>query len=233
MGFIKGRRGLGLRQLYHEGQCRQDAKKRKNQQFGDVALEQDEAGSTASEEESAKAMSTARTTTTAMFSDGAWNGPLSAAATMGRPVLIHIYDVTKEGHIRKVNNVLASRYSPLKFGGMFHVGVEVNGIEWCYGGGDSGASGVDRVKPKMHPHHNYRQTLRLRYTKLSSEDFADLVAQLEKEYITDDYDILNKNCCHFAEDFCKRLGVGTLPGWIYRLARLGAQIDGVLEPLGL
>jgi hypothetical protein len=169
-------------------------------------------------------------------SESSFNEPLKPVVTdpsEGLPVLIHIYDVSKEGRIRKVNNIIASRFSPLKFGGIFHVGVEVNGVEWYFGAGVSGASGVGHVKPKKHPHHNFRQTLRLRYTKLSSEDIADVVSQLKKEYITDDYDILRQNCCHFADDFCQRLGAGRLPGWIYRLARLGAQIDDVLEPLGL
>merc|ERR1719454_257679 len=49
------------------------------------------------------------------------------------PVTRHIYDVSQEEGIQKLNGWLAARHSPLRFGGIFHAGVEVNGLEWSYG----------------------------------------------------------------------------------------------------
>ena len=31
---------------------------------------------------------------------------------------------------------------------------------------------------------------------------------------TEEYDVLNKNCCHFSDELCQVLGVGQLPSWV-------------------
>jgi len=69
----------------------------------------------------------------------------------------------------------------------------------------------------------------LRRTKFSAEEIAELLSELIEEYPGDDYDILRRNCCHFADDFCRRLGAGRIPGWVHRLARVGARLDGALQ----
>merc|ERR1712226_984265 len=56
-----------------------------------------------------------------------------------------------------------------------------------------------------------------------------IISCMVEEYPGDDYDLLRRNCCHFADDFCQRLGVGSIPGWIYRLARVGAGVATMLE----
>eukprot|EP00931_Biecheleriopsis_adriatica_P008757 TRINITY_DN109895_c0_g1_i1.p1 TRINITY_DN109895_c0_g1~~TRINITY_DN109895_c0_g1_i1.p1 ORF type:complete len:412 (-),score=97.73 TRINITY_DN109895_c0_g1_i1:23-1258(-) len=151
-------------------------------------------------------------------------------AEAGLPVFLHIYDVSQEESVQKLNRVLAHRLSPLKFGGVFHAGVEVNGLEWCYGFSENETiPGVCCVEPKAHPQHHYRQTIRLRRTLLSSEDVMEIVGSLLEEYPGDDYDLLRRNCCHFADDLCRRLGVGGIPYWVHRLARIGAGIDGVVQ----
>jgi len=148
----------------------------------------------------------------------------------GLPVYVHIYDVSQEESIQKINKWLASRYSPLKFGGVFHAGVEVNGLEWSYGMSFSESMpGISCVEPRMHPAHTYRQTVQLRHTKLSAEEIAELLSQLIEDYPGDDYCLLRRNCCNFADDFCRRLGAGRLPSWVIRLARLGARVDGALQ----
>merc|ERR1712014_24929 len=67
-------------------------------------------------------------------------------------------------------------------------------------------------------------------THCSAVDIADIIAVMIEEYPGNDYDLLRRNCCHFADDFCQRLGVGRIPAWVYRLARIGARIDWVLRP---
>lgn len=145
-------------------------------------------------------------------------------------VFLHIYDVSQEEGVHKLNKWLASRYSPVKFGGVFHAGVEVNGLEWSYGMSSCETMpGISCVEPRTHPAHRYRQTVQLRNTKMSAEEIADLLTQLIEDYPGDDYDLLRRNCCHFADDFCRRLGAGRIPGWIHRLARVGARVDGALQ----
>jgi uridine kinase len=149
------------------------------------------------------------------------------------PVLVHIYDVSQEDNIHNLNKWLAHKRSPLKFGGVFHAGIEVNGMEWSFGMSESETvPGVSCVAPKSHPMHRYRETVKLRSTRLSPEDVADILSKLIEEYPGDDYDLLRRNCCHFADDFAMRLGAGHLPGWVYRLARTGAIVDSALRAVG-
>eukprot|EP00927_Polykrikos_kofoidii_P060973 TRINITY_DN55867_c0_g1_i1.p1 TRINITY_DN55867_c0_g1~~TRINITY_DN55867_c0_g1_i1.p1 ORF type:complete len:484 (-),score=88.83 TRINITY_DN55867_c0_g1_i1:36-1319(-) len=146
------------------------------------------------------------------------------------PVRVHVYDVSQEEGIQKLNRVLAHRYSPIKLGGVFHAGVEVNGLEWSFGYSESETRpGISCVEPKTHPQHHYRQTVNLRRTKVPPEDIADIITALIEEYPGDDYDLLRRNCCHFADDFCKRLGVGGIPSWVHRLARIGAGVDAMIQ----
>mmetsp|Transcript_77218 Transcript_77218/g.218551 ORF Transcript_77218/g.218551 Transcript_77218/m.218551 type:complete len:377 (+) Transcript_77218:99-1229(+) len=155
---------------------------------------------------------------------------LAPAGREGMAVRLHIYDVSQEESIQKLNQVLANKYSPLKLGGVFHAGVEVNGLEWSFGFSPAETHpGVCCVQPKRHPQHHYRQTATLLRTKLSAEDIAQIISTMVEEYPGYDYDLLRRNCCHFADDFCRRLGVGGIPGWVHRLARLGAGIDNIVQ----
>ncbi|CAK0852127.1 unnamed protein product [Prorocentrum cordatum] len=89
--------------------------------------------------------------------------------------------------------------------------------------------GISCDEPREHPQHNYRQTIELKRTQLTAEQVAELISQLIEEYPGDDYDMLRRNCCHFADDFSRRLGAGRIPGWVHRLARLGARVDTALQ----
>jgi len=145
-------------------------------------------------------------------------------------VLLHIYDVSQEEGIQRVNKILAHTYAPLKLGGVFHAGVEIDGHEWSFGYCPSETrSGVGCVKPKQHPQHHYRQTVTMRRSKAKPDEISKILSDLIEEYPGDDYDLLRRNCCHFADDFCRRLGVGGIPGWVHRLARMGASLDNMLQ----
>mmetsp|Transcript_66175 Transcript_66175/g.190950 ORF Transcript_66175/g.190950 Transcript_66175/m.190950 type:complete len:456 (-) Transcript_66175:151-1518(-) len=146
------------------------------------------------------------------------------------PVFLHIYDVSHEDQIHKLNKVLAHKRSPLKFGGVFHAGIEVNGLEWSFGMSlHETVPGISCSLPKKHSQHRYRQTIQLRDTRCTAEEVAELISQLIEDYPGDDYDLLRRNCCHFAQDFAKRLGSGPMPGWVQRLAKVGAMVDGAMQ----
>jgi len=145
-------------------------------------------------------------------------------------LFLNVYDVSQEERVQKLNKVLAHKNSPLKFGGVFHVGVEIDGLEWSYGCSTvESVPGVSCTLPREHPQHHFRQTIGGRRTPLSPEDIADIISQMIEEYPGDDYDLLRRNCCHFADDFCQRLRVSRIPGWVHRLARVGAGLDGALQ----
>jgi len=151
----------------------------------------------------------------------------------GMPVLLHIYDCSLEDNVHKLNKVLAHKRSPLKLGGVFHAGIEVDGLEWSFGATpNESVAGVHCVLPQENKQHRYRQTLRLRPTLLAHGDIAKIISELLDEYPGNSYDLLRKNCCHFANDFAKRIGAGCVPSWVHRLARVGAFVDDVLERVG-
>ncbi|CAE7283468.1 unnamed protein product [Symbiodinium natans] len=161
--------------------------------------------------------------------------PLSTLSSPGEvnaglPVFVHIYDVTQEAGIRRLNKVLANKRLPIKFGGVFHAGVEVNGEEWSYGATETEEEpGVNRNRPKMHPDHHYRQTVVMPHTQLTAPQIQEMMEQLSQQYPGPAYDLLRRNCCHFADDFCQHLGVGRIPPWVYRLARIAARIENFLQ----
>jgi len=148
----------------------------------------------------------------------------------GLPVCLHIYDVTHEQSVQRLNNILAHESSPFKLGGIFHVGVQVAGLEWCYGLRDSTTRyGIWCSAPKTHPCHHYRETVECGRTTLSAPEISQVTSQLLEDYPGHDYDLLRRNCCHFASDFTQRLGVAGVPSWVYRLATVGAQVDAMLK----
>mmetsp|Transcript_72650 Transcript_72650/g.135753 ORF Transcript_72650/g.135753 Transcript_72650/m.135753 type:complete len:622 (+) Transcript_72650:92-1957(+) len=145
-------------------------------------------------------------------------------------VCLHIYDVSQKAAIQRLNGLLANKFLPVKLGGVFHAGVEVDGVEWSFGHTAEGTGVSSTERPKNHPHHHFRQTVHLPSTTLSRREINRVISELMDEYQGREYSVLRKNCCHFADDFCQRLGVGRMPGWVYRLARLGARIDCVQRP---
>lgn len=158
------------------------------------------------------------------------NSISSVDENTGLAVRLHIYDVSQSENIQRINRVLAHKSSPLKIGGAFHAGIEVNGLEWSFGfSSKESMSGVSCCEPRSHHQHHYRQTLRLGYSRVPSKDIPALISTMIEEYPGRGYDLLRRNCCHFADDFSKRLGVGGIPSWVHRLARLGASADSALQ----
>lgn len=128
--------------------------------------------------------------------------------------------------------------------GAYHVGVEVNGIEYAFGATSTpGKSGVFSCKPGRSPGYQYRTTIdfgvrsliRRKWVsveksgstvfqeKQDNVDGKDVIQEMVKEYMGVDYDILRRNCCTFARDACLRLGVEDheIPSWFRNLAESG------------
>lgn len=152
---------------------------------------------------------------------------VSAAAEVQKdykPVFLNIYDCSKGKQVRGLNKAL-----PQCIGGIFHAGVEVNGLEWEFNAVDRRTcAGVGCTLPGSNAQHRYRQTVHLGNTNLTPEDIADVISQLVDEYPGDRYDLLSCNCCHFADDFSRRLGTGGIPGWVsLRLAAAGHALRTV------
>lgn len=141
---------------------------------------------------------------------------------MPTPVTLHIYDVSTDDLISKVNQYLAPVGT-----GAFHGAVEVYGLEWSYGYLERG-TGVFYCTPMQCSAHRYRESVSMGKTSMSEEQVENLLRQLKNEWPGADYDLLRHNCCHFCDALCCRLGVGNIPTWVTNLAAAGATLqDGV------
>lgn len=151
------------------------------------------------------------------------------------PIVLHIYDVGLAQEVQQVNNILRP------FGlGAFHCGVEVYGWEWSFRGkcGDdtmsscSDNSGIFCCRPRTSDGHVYREAIPMGKTAFSEAEVLDLIHRLQDEWLGRSYDILTKNCCHFSDELCRRLGVGGVPSWVLNLAGAGAAVAGAGECAG-
>ncbi|KAG6658552.1 hypothetical protein CIPAW_04G169900 [Carya illinoinensis] len=115
------------------------------------------------------------------------------------------YDGNKNSETQVVLNVYD--LSPINnytswFGfGVFHSGIEVHGKEYGFGAHELSASGVFEVEPRSCP---------------------------ASEYHGDTYHLIFKNCNHFTDDISWRLTGKHIPGWVNRLARVGALCSCLL-----
>ena len=98
-----------------------------------------------------------------------------------------------------INSIFANYYSPVKFGGIFHVGVEIGGQEWSYGYTAEG-TGVFSTQPLSQAAHHFNQSVQMPQVTMSQDEVDHLLRELEAEWAGPDYDLLGHNCCHFAND---------------------------------
>ena len=130
-------------------------------------------------------------------------------------VTLNIYDVGQDQSVTWINSIFANYYSPVKFGGIFHVGVEIGGQEWSYGYTAEG-TGVFSTQPLSQAAHHFNQSVQMPQVTMSQDEVDHLLRELEAEWAGPDYDLLGHNCCHFANDLCERLMIGGIPEWTYR-----------------
>jgi len=139
-------------------------------------------------------------------------------------VMLHIYDVTQQSSVQWLNTVFANEKSPMKFGGIFHVGVEVHGVEYSFGYAQEG-SGICWNMPKQSAYHHFRETVEMGMSQMTVLEFGQVIKEVKSEYRGDEYNLLTKNCCHFADDICQRLKLGKIPSWVHRLATLAGALS--------
>lgn len=141
-----------------------------------------------------------------------------------REVVLHVYDVTNSGSektnntILQINRIFKDR---IGLGGIFHSAVQVHGNEeWSFGFCEIG-SGVFSCPPRGNPMYTYRESIVLGETSRSILEVKQILRELSREWPGDSYDLLSRNCNHFCDAFCERLGIMKLPAWINRFANVG------------
>ncbi|KAK7283615.1 hypothetical protein RIF29_13254 [Crotalaria pallida] len=147
-------------------------------------------------------------------------------------VILHIYDVTNSGS-EKTNSTILQINKIFKdgigLGGIFHSAVQVYGDdEWSFGFCEQG-TGVFSCPSGKNPMYTYRESLILGKTNFSIFKVNQILRELSREWPGSSYDLLSRNCNHFCDEFCERLGVPKLPGWVNRFANAG---DTAMEVAG-
>merc|ERR1719215_2289159 len=114
------------------------------------------------------------------------------------PVTLHIYDVVDHTAVVAANKVLRMFGS-----GAFHVGIEVFGREWSYGGLPAGSTnsaemtGVGFNEPRSCSFGRYKESVYLGRTNISEAAFHQIIEVMQKEWPGYAYDVLSFNCCGF------------------------------------
>lgn len=141
------------------------------------------------------------------------------------PVILHVYDF--EG-IGMMNEVFRKRDT-----GVYHCGVEVFRVEWaffcCPDPSAGTGSGVVCCLPGNCPGFVYRESAHMGCIRMSEQAFCTKIKLMCMEWQANQYDLLKRNCIHFAVALCQVLGVGKLPGWLTHSTEAGEQIHAIQE----
>lgn len=147
-------------------------------------------------------------------------------------VILHVYDVTNSGS-EKTNNTISQINKIFKdgigLGGIFHSAIQIYGDdEWSFGFCEQG-TGVFSCPSGKNPMYTYRERIVLGQTNFSIFNVNQILRELSREWPGFTYDLLSRNCNHFCDELCERLGVTKLPGWVNRFANAG---DAAVEIAG-
>ena len=74
--------------------------------------------------------------------------------------------------------------------------------------------------------YTFRESFVLGKTSCSPRTVNQIARELSREWPGASYELLSRNCNHFCNEFCDKLGVPKLPGWVNRFANAG---DAALE----
>ncbi|EMS56568.1 hypothetical protein TRIUR3_04780 [Triticum urartu] len=144
----------------------------------------------------------------------------------------HVYDVAGSGPdgaggggatVLQINRLFKDG---IGLGGIFHTAIQVYGNEeWSFGYCENG-SGVFSCPPAKNPMYTFRESIVLGKTSCSPRTVNQIARELSREWPGASYELLSRNCNHFCNEFCDKLGVPKLPGWVNRFANAG---DAALE----
>lgn len=143
-------------------------------------------------------------------------------------VLLNVYDISDTCFWAAVNWV-STLNDLVLMGGVYHAGVQVYGREWSFNHTGNWGTGLMCNKPRNHPDHAYRYTVPICRTALTSAQVKEVMQRMVKEWQSDDYRLISRNCLHFCRALCHEFGRGRYPDWIDRVGRTAAFIHGTLS----
>lgn len=138
-------------------------------------------------------------------------------------VALNVYSVGHNEFLLNVNELLYQAGT-----GIFHAGLEIHNKEWSFGAGEGEGSGIRECLPTKDPGHLHYKTISMGKVRLSREDVLRKLELMSGQWQKNSYNIVDKNCCHFVNEFLKELGLGGAPEWLLHSTEVAAKLDTFL-----
>ena len=135
-----------------------------------------------------------------------FGGGIGGRTRVGTKVLLNVYDLSP-----------ANQYLYAIGCGLHHSGVEILGSEYSFASG----AGIFSNTPKTAPNASFREQIVIGTFDGGSYELRQALQSLEDDFQPDSYNLIRKNCNHFANALCWKLLRQTIPSHINRLADLG------------
>jgi len=132
---------------------------------------------------------------------------------MGTKVTLNVYDLSP------ANDCLYSVGM-----GLHHSGVEILGREYSFASG----GGIFDSSPKEAPGAQFREAIELGAFDGGSSELQSAISDLREDFGPDRYNLIRRNCNHFANALVWRLLNRTIPGHVNRLADFGVCLSCLL-----
>lgn len=132
---------------------------------------------------------------------------------MGTKVILNVYDLSP------ANDMLYSIGM-----GLHHSGVEILGKEYSFASG----GGIFDSGPKEAPGAKFREALELGSFDGGSSELQSALSDLRDDFGPERYNLIRRNCNHFANALVWKLLGRTIPGHINRLADFGVCLSCIL-----
>lgn len=154
------------------------------------------------------------------------------------PVSVNVYDLLGGPGATLVQAITSC--------GCYHSGVEVGGVEYSYGAvmeNPSGEplpadlTGMWSQKPRQLPADfalssaRFREAIQVGTLRCTRIELRRKIKALELEWLAADYDVLRRNCNHFAARACEVFETKAPPAWVNQLAEKGDELSAVIGRL--
>jgi deubiquitinase DESI2 len=137
----------------------------------------------------------------------------------------YLYDIGLGTFHSGLTTSLSSKFSSPNSLSSLTLGVEISGREYTFASG----AGVFNHEPMAVPGQaKYRESVDLGTYTGTTRDFERILDDLKADYVGSTYNILTRNCNHFANAFVMRLLSKPIPSYVNRLANLGGMFSCLL-----
>jgi len=127
----------------------------------------------------------------------------------GTNIRLNVYNASDDG---------SQLPSFLKCVGIYHSGVEIEGIEYSF----AGVTGI--YECQKGDYGPLVESIDLGLSATPQREISKIISELRSEFRGDTYHIILHNCNHFTEALVNKCmhGKGAVPGWVNRAARISS-----------